>query len=547
MRKETEKNRKAAEKKAISLVEISIMIISTFAFAFIIAETNGFFSGIGIASAQTATPVTCCEKSVNGTWCYDAGSESECDSNYQVNENALCSETSFCKLGCCYDSNEGTCARNSPETSCEESSGEFTANNADCNLQQCTQGCCLIGSNANYVTEQQCKRLAEYNGIDYSTQAEFTSANNELECLARAGMQEQGACVFENSDGESTCTFGTKLECTGSSGIRYGYEFYNGMMCTAPSLNTICQKTQNTMCIEGKDETYFIDSCGNTANIYDASRIDDEAYWTYYYSKEQSCGAASATGNANSASCGNCDYLAGSKCNGYRAGKDTEPSYGNYVCRDLNCYDASDGTDRSHGESWCEYDGSIGNGTDVVGSRHWRHYCIEGEEKVEPCDDFRQSICAEQQTQAADGSMFSSAACVANEWRECLAYNENSETVEDNCKANQHCYWQAVWDTGEGDEMPTVYTCLPQYPPGYNILSGATAAESSSSEMMCGMASQSATWTEVKDCNFFGVFGSDWECVANCVVREEGWTQAMNKWCTSLGDCGAYVNIAGEV
>ena len=40
MRKETEKNRKAAEKRAISLVEISIMIISTFAFAFIIAETS---------------------------------------------------------------------------------------------------------------------------------------------------------------------------------------------------------------------------------------------------------------------------------------------------------------------------------------------------------------------------------------------------------------------------------------------------------------------------------------------------------------------------
>ena len=545
MRKETEKNRKAAEKRAISLVEISIMIISTFAFAFIIAETSNVFGGgVGIASAQTATPVTCCERSVNGTWCYESASESECNSNYMTNPNALCSETSFCRLGCCYDSNEGTCSRNSPETLCEESNGEFTSNNADCNLQQCTQGCCLIGDNANYVTEQQCKRLAEYNGVDYSTQAEFTSANNELECLVRAGLQEQGACVFEDSDGESACTFGTKLECTGSSGIRYGYEFYNGMMCTAPSLNTICQKTENTICVEGKDETYFIDSCGNTANIYDASKIDDEAYWTYYYTKEQSCGAGATDGNANSASCGNCDYLAGSKCKGYRTGKDTKPDYGNYVCRDLDCPDTSDGTDRWHGESWCEYDGSIGNGTDIVGSRHWRHYCIEGEEKVEPCDDFRQSICAEQQTQAADSSMFSSAACVYNDWRSCLSYNEETGTAEENCKANPHCFWQAGWDPGE--EWDTINMCLPQYPPG-NYLASTTEGTAFSAAAECSLATQSVTVTEVKECRVFGLFGSDWECKANCIADEEGWTQAMNKWCTSLGDCGAYVNIAGVV
>jgi hypothetical protein len=33
-----------------------------------------------------------------------------------------------------------------------------------------------------------------------------------------------------------------------------------------------CGKTTNTVCVEGKDEVYFVDSCGNVANIYDASK-----------------------------------------------------------------------------------------------------------------------------------------------------------------------------------------------------------------------------------------------------------------------------------
>src|SRR3989344_1317588 len=161
-----ERNRRGKElkeKKAISLFEIAIMIISTFAFAFIIAQAS---NALGIASAQTAA-ITCCEKSVNGAWCYDAGSESECNSSYQINPNALCSQTSFCKTGCCYDSNEGTCAKSVPSKLCSESNGTFFSGEANCNIRQCTAGCCIIGEGASYVTEQQCKKSAEYYGLDY--------------------------------------------------------------------------------------------------------------------------------------------------------------------------------------------------------------------------------------------------------------------------------------------------------------------------------------------------------------------------------------------
>src|SRR3990172_3768011 len=38
---------------------------------------------------------------------------------------------------------------------------------------------------------------------------------------------------------------------------------------------------QRTKCVEGKNEVYFVDSCENIANIYDAEKINDVAYWSY--------------------------------------------------------------------------------------------------------------------------------------------------------------------------------------------------------------------------------------------------------------------------
>ena len=136
---------------------------------------------------------------MDGAWCYDAGSASECDSNYPINSNALCSQTSFCKLGCCYDEEEGICSKNSPERLCGESNGSFFSGYADCNIQECTRGCCIIRDGANYVTEQQCKKNAGYDGLDYSTEVEFMPVSTELECLAMAEMKR--LCFYRERAG----------------------------------------------------------------------------------------------------------------------------------------------------------------------------------------------------------------------------------------------------------------------------------------------------------------------------------------------------------
>ena len=36
------------------------------------------------------------------------------------------------------------------------------------------------------------------------------------------------------------------------------------------------------------------------------------------------------------------------------------------------------------------------------------------------------------------------------------------------------------------------------------------------------------------------------ECVSGCDCDSESFTQQMNDFCVSLGDCGGYVNIAGQ-
>ena len=95
------------------------------------------------------------------------------------------------------------------------------------------------------------------------------------------------------------------------SGIVNG-EFHAGILCSAEELATNCSPSKKTTLIDGKDEVYFVDTCGNPANIYDASKINDKSYWRTVVKKADSCGFGNANGNAGSATCGNCNYFEGS-------------------------------------------------------------------------------------------------------------------------------------------------------------------------------------------------------------------------------------------
>jgi len=476
----------------------------------------------------------CCPETKEGAICMDADSVS-CQDYCAVDcVQGKCSNFSDCELGCCYDNNEGLCTPNSPKGRCEQQGGNWSEE-TNCNIPECQLGCCVLGFGTIFATEKRCEKLSNFYGDLFDFKSEIKT---EIECLVLANEQERGACAIEAGGGRG-CKFTTKQEC-----LRLQGNFNKDSLCTNSQLNTTCIKTKETTCIEGKDGVYFKDSCGNIANIYDASKVDNAEYWNRIYNKNESC--SDGKGNINSKTCGNCERFLGSRCES-NVNVSENPEYGNYICKDLNCenapyvVDASGkilkSKDRVNGESWCIYDSYIGEGKDVVGSRHFKYYCLDGEVKIEGCSDYRQEICVE-----SDEEEISQAVCRVNRWRECIEYNNLGEKEGDKidykpvinaCKNNSDCYIKE-FDFGKKYHF---YQCLPNYPTGFELQSdrGKKLAK-----VVCGMANFDCVKVEVKKI-------SGWECVAGCDCTSQKYTQQMNDWCISLGDCGGYVNIVGKM
>jgi hypothetical protein len=350
---------------------------------------------------------------------------------------------------------------------------------------------------------------------------------------------DKGACVFE-VEGEKTCTFTTRQECTttqGNSGNSTGAEFFKDYLCTADELATNCGPTTETICVDGKDEVYFKDTCGNAANIYDAQRVyaKDPGYWRKIVPKLSSCNPLS--GNTNSKTCGNCNYLKGSIC-----GKGT----GNkFICKDLNCYNTKNGRSYKNGESWCESISEGGDGQDPVGNRYFRHVCVQGEEIIEPCADFRNEVCIEHAHEQDE--TFSEAACRVNRWTDCL-----DQFTEQDClnTDKRDCIWasgvhydgsssskatQNLASSGTGKGIVKGGNiCLPRYPPGLEFWKAGNA------QSICSLGNSKQTVMFEKN-----IFGSK-KCDKNCEVLEKKWIDSMNRVCSNLGDCGASVNIADK-
>jgi len=555
---------------------------------------------IGFVLAESTSTV-CCEKTTTGAWCQNTQQEN-CDADFRVTPTS-CEGTSFCKPGCCFGSQEGLCMENTPQRTCNNDGGTWV-DDSECNVAQCELGCCGIGDQASFVTLTRCKRLASLYGLETNFR---TDINDEISCIETAFAEERGACVFE-SEFEVTCRITTRNQClnaqpgstisTEKKGFFAGFfsndeeveeavvsskpEFYRDLLCSNNQLKTICGKSKKTMCVEGRDEVYFQDSCGNIANIYDANKVEDQAYWNEIVNKEKSCNPNS--NNADSKDCGNCDYFGGSIC------AEGNAKFGKLACQDLSCEVDIYGQKetKQNGESWCIYDEVIGEGNDVVGSRHFRHVCINGEELTEPCDDFRAKTCIESESIAGD---FTEAACRVNKWQDCMVQRE-----EDDCMNTdkRDCYWltgivfpYTVAQTptpatsgsgglfgggsgslfgggttgnvvapitgnalgsllgggedteGEDEEKPSGVqlgggACVPNYPPGLRFW------EDGDAQGICSLGNSVCIVQYEK-----GLLDGDAKCIDNCECLESGYAQTMNNACRRLGDCGAYVNIAG--
>ena len=512
-------------KRVIGLFEIGLLVLGSVAFAYIVGQTNDLFEDYGIngkesnfitylrekilnwlsgglVSAQS-TALWTCQQNVNGTFCQEYPS-TIC--------NSVCTTSCFpgtrenfapCQLGTCFDPVNGLCSSGAPQFSCQQSGGQWSAQQP----VQCNRECCLInpdgsggGDEAQFTTQQQCNHLGQTLGAPVS----WVPVNNEIECLVRANSQAHGACVLEliPEENKYNCEFTTQSDCLTSGG-----DFYQDKLCTDPVLNTKCERTQQTQCFNDLDGVYFVDSCGNRANVYDSTKLNDVSYWSNVVTLQNSC----SLGNSNSPSqnqqrCGNCNYLLGSICGTPRSGIDQIPIYGNNVCRDLSCVEEN-GNTRKNGESWCAFDGRIGvdgadgsnaeRSVDVPGSRHYKKVCFDGEVRTQPCADFRNQVCVESRDEQID---FSSAACRINLRQQCLAANEDQDSLN-RCEENQDCFLKHV----DIDEYFEFDICAPRYPPGFDL---STSQGGDVAESTCGIGSQTCTYIEEKKI-------TGWKCVTS--------------------------------
>lgn len=542
--------------------EVLLLGILIFAVVFLFGSVFG----------QGQTEIYCSERTNYGAWCQNVPLE-EVDTNYRYDRTS-CASTSYCSEGTCVNTLTGECLT-SPQATCNPSQGGFFYSQPKDEVAQCKIGCCLLGDQAALVEQVKCDFL----GTDYNLVATFRSdIQDELTCLAMASPEAKGACVFETGQGRD-CTFTTRGECQDSGG-----EFHEGFLCSAPELGTICTRTRKTTCVEGKNEVYFIDSCGNIANIYDANKIDDIAYWSYIPGVEGvEVDEGDGEGNAGSTTYGYCDYLDGSTCRRYDRGIDPKsPKYGDYICRDLGCKASlplSGGQYREHGEEWCsapiEYFENA-----RPGDLSYLLYCYDGEIHYELCDSFRNKLCMEdEETGAAD--------CVVNEWVQCIE-QENTKDCEEigDCKVvtgasilrTAYGTEKLLEDSDTGEDI--IGVCVPKYPPGFQFWNPEGTILDAYEETpisICEFSSVTCFVPYTQEVMFITKWRKDasGECVELCKTTEgwsnakcieactpiclekylekknadakinESWAEGWQNLCVSLGDCGVSGNYLG--
>ena len=506
------------ERGEVSLLEIYSKILK------IVFSERGFVSALGVAT---------CVETKDGKYCQEYD-DSECSEKC----NGTCipttrEKTSECKIGTCFDINEGTCSI-APKLLCEKNNGKWY-DNPNANIPECAKFCCSIGNANVFVTERRCEVLASRLGVEKKIDK---SATNALDCNMLEKTRDEGACILGKDINEKNiCQFLTREECDSKRG-----EFYPGYLCSNPELNTNCERQKTAKCIEGKDELYWIDSCGNRENIYDANKARS---WNNgkILKKEESCLLGTRNNPfANRGSCGNCDYVLGSVCGEKKGNQKVDDETINYVCRDLSCVDEW-GNRREHGESWCHYqsltgvDAKTNTSMDSPGSRHFVMSCINGEVRIQPCADYRTEVCREARVEI-DGKKYSQASCSANRGDECNDYNKelldkkaDKMEIFRKCLSNRDCYIKQI-DISKNFK---VALCAQKYPVGFDR----DKADMDEVKEKCGYATKKCNVAEVDTT-------SGWECRVNCDCLKEEFAEKMNQLCISLGDCGGEANYLGN-
>ncbi len=466
----------------------------------------------------------CCQKTKKGDFCQYT-SEQDCDPAL-LSAYASCENTNFCKLGTCVDTVEGNCYANSPRALCESKNGDFIEKNID-ELEQCKKGCCQLGNECSFVTQTRCKKeTSKYSTIEMKFDS---TIEGEVDCINQCRSSEKGCCATEES-----CTYTTRSACD-VSGFTNTTGFFKNTYCSSGKLACDCAPKHHKGCLENEDDVYWFDSCNNPEGIAEE-----------------------------------CDYSEGTLC---------KEVNGDFKCKSTSCLNTyqeksspNSGGVKKSGESWCLYDGSVGFGSDLVGSRHYRTLCVNGEELVEPCEDYRGQFCISSNVEFSEDTNknnpfnpgegnFIEGVCIKNRWEDCSSCNEAINGCGSDCDGysgamRTYCCQRKCCENtnlrdcawlGDGNEFqgttdisgnPVYGKCVPTVPPGFKHWEGEGRSECSKGNLEC-----TVLWyrSGIKD-----RISGGWECKQNCHCLKNTWLSGANNYCKSLGDCGAYYNILGD-
>ena len=469
------------------------------------------FLVIGSVNAQTIgdriPSSVCCKETVSGGWCQQVP-EDECASIEKAPTD--CSNTAYCSLGTCINAEEGVCMSNTPKARCDDVGGIWKMGDSS-EIPECQLGCCLMGDDVAMVTKTKCLQMASDYSIDVNFREDIT---DQGECFAIGASQERGACIVE-SEYEIACEMTLKNQCLKKENTDsylemlknpvsdVKVEFHKGQLCTNQNLGTDCAPTADTTCYED-DRIYFLDSCGNRANVYDASKTDNQDYWDFV--QTPNCGPVTAddVGKTTQENCGDCRYVESTKCQKPKSQDSTLSDGGDYVCSDLSC--EYKGKEYLNGESWCaetngtvhhikvDENGNIKNDSwdklldfteyNLPGSEYVKLSCYEGEVLKENCGSKRNFFCGEYDVT----NDYTIAQCYVNPWDECLGQKTKSDCLKTDETGPSYCVWMPGlrFDQkkikGEDNRKEKQGSCVPLIAPGFEFWNEEGAAQD-----ICGM------------------------------------------------------------
>ena len=471
--------------------------------------TLSIFTSLSFAQPVEAQEVCCAQTAES--FCQQADiTECTGDTYYA----GSCESFTDCQVGCCDLTGQGqSCTQATTKVACETQGGTFLPDEL-CNYNQCEPVCCQVGSQFDYTSQQECNNYADqYPDLE----PQIHQVGSELECLELSTLQQTGCCSTQE-----TCSEQTRAECQAMTGTFFEEELCSNVF--TPSCNN-CEPQAETACVEGSDDVWYFDSCGNVEGIAQE-----------------------------------CDVAHGKICG---QGENNQAT-----CIDINCADTwdnpvvdYDGGFRYNGESWCQYDANAGPGIDLPGSRHYKHYCYNGKEYKEPCADLRDEFCVQGEIQLSNDETRSAASCIENKGMDCY-----QQTTRATCENGEQrtCTWfepgeEAAQIMQQQAEESLEDANLEENPEEENYQEPSTPQVDANNQGYClplvppgeafyeqGISDRCVSVNEQLEVPSYWRKNPSWNCITGCQAYLPQTKESMNAICQAQADCGAGYNLAGE-